>query len=339
MFRFELNERGYMRKHESSDLEYKENFHRGDDTLKYIKTLVGMANNKGGQIVFGVKNSPHVPLGMTNTKFTELDPKDFDNQIRQFFSPTIEWTMTTETYDGKTFGIITVKEAETKPVICSRSKTGVLREGAIYFRYRGETKEIGFTELHKLIEAEKEKERILWISHIQKMAMIGPANVEMLDVYKGELSVKDRKVLIDKNLISKIKFVREGHFVETDEEGTPALKLVGDVEGVDLKEVTAINPNDIYVYQTEQLKEQLHLNKYEMQAILYALQIKGKEKWHLAIPNGKSVVHKYTNDLLRVLKRKLTAPEFLPNCINIYKEYQHEIKKDRKKKFPLHGLD
>ena len=320
-----------MKKRESSDLEYKENFHRGDDTLKYIKTLVGMANNKGGQIVFGVKNSPHVPLGMTNIKFTELDPKDFDSQIRQFFSPTIEWTMTTETYDGKTFGIITVKEAETKPVICSRSKTGVLREGAIYFSYRGETKEIGFTELHKLIEAEKEKERILWISHIQKMAMIGPANVEMLDVYKGELSVKDRKVLIDKNLISKIKFVREGHFVETDEEGTPALKLVGDVEGVDLKDVTAINPNDIYVYQTEQLKDQLHLNKYEMQAILYALQIKGKEKWHLAIPNGKSMVHKYTNDLLRVLKRKLTAPEFLPNCINIYKEYQKETKKEKKR--------
>jgi hypothetical protein len=116
-----------------------------------------------------------------------------------------------------------------------------------------------------------------------------------------------------------------------DEEGTPALKLVGDVEGVDLKEVTAINPNDIYVYQTEQLKEQLHLNKYEMQAILYALQIKGKEKWHLAIPNGKSVVHKYTNDLLRVLKRKLTAPEFLPNCINIYKEYQKETKKEKKR--------
>ena len=320
-----------MKKRESSDLEYKENFHRGDDTLKYIKTLVGMANNKGGQIVFGVKNSPHVPLGMTNTKFTELDPKDFDSQIRQFFSPTIDWSMTTETYDGKTFGIITVKEAETKPVICSRSKTGVLREGAIYFRYRGETKEIGFTELYKLIEAEKEKERILWISHIQKMAMIGPANVEMLDVYKGELSVKDRKVLIDKNLISKIKFVREGHFVETDEEGTPALKLVGDVEGVDLKDVTAINPNDIYVYQTEQLKDQLHLNKYEMQAILYALQIKGKEKWHLAIPNGKSMVHKYTNDLLRVLKRKLTAPEFLPNCINIYKEYQKETKKEKKR--------
>ena len=85
MFRFELNERGYLRKHESSDLEYKENFHRGDEMLKYIKTLVGMANNKGGQIVFGVKDSPHIPQGMTNSKFAELDPKDFENQIKERF--------------------------------------------------------------------------------------------------------------------------------------------------------------------------------------------------------------------------------------------------------------
>lgn len=339
MFRFELNERGYMRKHESSDLEYKENFHRGDDTLKYIKTLVGMANNKGGQIVFGVKNSPHEPVGMTNTKFTDLDPAEIEEQIIKHFSPAIEWAMETVIIDGKTFGIFTVNEAETKPVICRLAKTGVLREAAIYYRYRGETKEIGYAELHKLIEEEKKKELGLWMSQIQRIAAIGPGNVEMLDVYKGEMTVSDRKVLIDKDLINKIKFVRKGHFVETDEEGAPALRLVGDVEGVDLKEVATINPNDVYVLLSSQLQEELGLNQFEMRAVIYALKIKGKVKWHLAIPNGKSVVHKYTKDLLRVLKRKLTAPEFLPNCINIYKKYQHEIKKDRKKKFPLHGLD
>ena len=332
MFNFELTGRGYLRKHESSDLEYKENFHRGDEMLKYIKTLVGMANNKGGQIVFGIKDSPHIPLGMTNMKFTELDPKDFENQITQYFSPAIEWSMDTETFDGKTFGILTVKEAETKPVICIKSKTSnLLREGAIYYRYRGETREIGYPELRKLIDAEKEKERILWISHIQKIATIGPANVEMLDLLKGELTVSDRKVLIDKDLISKIKFIREGHFVEKDEAGSPALKLVGDVEGVDLKEVTTINPNDIYVLQTAQLQEKLNLNQHEMQAILYTLEIKGKKKWHLAIPNGKSVVHKYTNDLLVVLKRKLTSPDFLQICVEKYNEHRKDMMAQKKK--------
>lgn len=326
-YRFDIDERGYLRRRESSDLEYKENFHRGDDTLKYIKTLVGMANNKGGRIIFGVQNSPHIPVGMTNTKFTDMDPSELETQIRQHFSPAIEWTMSTEIWDGKTFGILSVKEADSKPVVCCRSKNGIVREGAIYYRYRGESKEIGYPELKKLMDAEREKERILWISHIQKIATIGPANVEMLDIYRGEMTVNNSRVLIDENLISKIKFIREGHFVEKNEEGSPALKLVGNVEGVDLTAVPALNPNDIYVLLTSDLQKGLGLNQYEMQAIIHAHQIKGKAKWHLAIKNGKVTVHKYTKELLDVLKRELAEPEFLPNCKEIYRKYQKETKK------------
>lgn len=326
-FKFDIDERGYLKKRESSDLEYKENFHRGDDTLKYIKTLVGMANNKGGRIIFGVQNSPHIPVGMTNTKFNDMDPSELEAQIRQFFAPSIEWNMQTEFWDGKPFGILSVKEAENKPVVCCRSKNGILREGAIYYRYRGESKEIGYPELRKLLDAEREKERILWISHIQKIATIGPANVEMLDLYRGEMTVNNSRVLIDENLISKIKFIREGHFVEKDEEGSPALKLVGNVEGVDLKAVQAFNPNDVYVLLMSDLQNELGLNQYEMRAIIHAHQIKGKPKWHLAIKNGKVTVHKYTKELLEVLKRELAVPEFLPNCKEIYSKYQKETKK------------
>ena len=31
-----------------------------------------MANNKGGKIVFGIQDSPHIPIGMTNSRFYEL---------------------------------------------------------------------------------------------------------------------------------------------------------------------------------------------------------------------------------------------------------------------------
>lgn len=326
--KFEIDERGYLRKRESSDLEYKENFHRGDEILKYIKTLVGMANNKGGMIIFGVKDSPHIPVGMTNNKFVELDPRELETQIRLHFAPAINWGMDTAEYEGRLFGVLTIKEAETKPVVCCLSKNGIIREGAIYYRYRGETKEIGYPELRKLLDAEREKERILWISHIQKIATIGPANVELLDLYKGEITVNDRKVFIDKDLISKIKFIKEGHFVEKHEEGAPALKLVGDVEGVDMKSLTTINPNDIYVLRQSELQKELCLNQYEMQAIIHALHIKGKPKWHMAIDNGKVTVQKYTKDLLEVLKRKLAAPEFLADCLEIYKEYMKEKHKN-----------
>ncbi len=58
-FSFDLDNKGYIKKRESYNLEYKQNFQLGDNLVKYCKTLVGMANNKGGEIVFGIKNSPH----------------------------------------------------------------------------------------------------------------------------------------------------------------------------------------------------------------------------------------------------------------------------------------
>jgi predicted HTH transcriptional regulator len=33
-----------------------------------------MANNKGGQIIFGIQDKPRLPFGMTNDKFTNCDP-------------------------------------------------------------------------------------------------------------------------------------------------------------------------------------------------------------------------------------------------------------------------
>jgi predicted HTH transcriptional regulator len=154
MFDFETDELGYLREPESTELEYKENFHRGDDVLKYIKTLVGMANNTGGRIVFGVKNSPNVPVGMTNTKFEMLDPAYIEELMLKYFTPALKWKMGVVTHEGKRFGVLSVEEAEKKPVMCVRPHHPILREGAIYYRYYGETREINYAELQKLLEQE-----------------------------------------------------------------------------------------------------------------------------------------------------------------------------------------
>ena len=82
-FSFETDSKGYLKKRESFNLEYKQNFQLGDNLLKYIKTLVGMANNKGGQIVFGIKDSPHILLGLSNNKLSETDPKVIDIKVRE----------------------------------------------------------------------------------------------------------------------------------------------------------------------------------------------------------------------------------------------------------------
>lgn len=132
-FTFEIDQRGYIRKRESYNLEFKENFQRGDQLLKYIKTLVGMANNRGGQIVFGIKDSPRLPMGMTNTKFMEIDPKDIDSRIREYFEPSIRWEMDVIEYNEKSFGLLYTEEALEKPIVCKKNKDNILREGAIYY--------------------------------------------------------------------------------------------------------------------------------------------------------------------------------------------------------------
>lgn len=325
-FCFETDARGYIKKRESFDLEYKQNFQLGDNLLKYIKTLVGMANNKGGQIIFGIKDSPHILLGMTNNRFSETDPKEIDGKIREYFSPELKWTTAIQEFDGKSFGMISVEESEEKPIVCKKNKNDILREGAIYYRYRAETKEIEYPELKRLLDKEKEKERILWIKHIERISMVGPKNIHILDKYNGELVHGENKILLDKNLLDQIKIIKEGHFTEKEGEGIPTLKLVGSIEGlVDVDNATVIDPNLAFPLTTKQLQESLGVNSYQIQAIIYCLDLKNKPKRHTEIKQGpkSNPIHKYsekTADIIKTLMEQRGREDFINACVAKYKE-------------------
>ena len=323
-FSFELDSKGYLKKRESFNLEYKQNFQLGDNLLKYIKTLVGMANNKGGQIVFGVQNSPHIPLGMSNQKLSETDPKDIDARIREYFSPEIRWSVAFQDFQGKTFGILSVEEAAVKPIVCKKNKADILREGAIYYRYRGETKEIEYPELAQILEKEREKERLLWIKHIEKISMVGPRNVHVLDTYNGEISIGDRKVLLDKSLLDKLSFIKEGHFTEKEGEGLPTLKLVGTIEGLIDVDNAAIDPNAMYPLTTKQLQDELGVNSYQIQAIISFLDLKNKPKRHTEIKQGNksNPIHKYSRTVIDVIQKLMEQKgrnAFIDECVEKYK--------------------
>ncbi len=335
-FSFELDSKGYIKKRESFDLEYKENFQKGDNLLKYIKTLVGMANNKGGQIIFGIKDSPHIPLGMTNNKFSDTDPKEIDAKIREFFSPELKWQMAKQEYDGHWFGMICVEEADEKPVVCKKNHNEILREGAIYYRYRGESKEIEYPELRKILDKEKEKERILWIKHIERISMVGPRNIHLLDKYNGELIQGDSKILLDKELLNQIKIIKEGHFTEKEGEGLPTLKLVGTIDGLVDVENAVIDPNIAYPYTTKQMQQELSLNQHQMSAVIYALDLKSKPKRHTEIKQGEKShpIHKYSKSAVVVIKKMMEKDGktvFLEKCTKLYKEFLEKKKKKRKK--------
>lgn len=327
-FKFQINTKGYLVNRESFDLEYKQSFHFGDSLIEYARSMVGMANNRGGKIIFGIKDSPRIPIGLKNDKFSKVDTTKINHVVNDYFSHDFDWELTSIEFDNKEFGIIQINESDNKPIVCKKTKHKGVREGAIYFRYRGETKEIAYPELANILDKEKEKERRLWLSHIQKISDIGPQNVQFLDTYKGEVNVGNEKILIDKSLLEQIKFVKEGHFIEND--GAPALTLAGEISGV--FDNGAILPNEAsHPYLSSHIKDKFNLSQYQVTCLVRKLDIHGNPKYHDPIKSGKkSVINKYSEALI---ERVSSVLERYPNYIDeACKEYQHYMKEARAKK-------
>ncbi|MGN6800866.1 MAG: ATP-binding protein [Ginsengibacter sp.] len=328
-FKFLINSKGHLRQRESYDLEFKQAFHFESINF-YLRSLAGMANNRGGQIIFGIKDSPHLPEGLKNDKFKHCDPKIINEKMLEFFSHAFDWSMNTIEYDGKYFGQIWVPESNNKPILCRKNhEKGKLREGAIYFRYRGETKEIAYPELYKLIETEKEKEKKLWMEHVQKISSVGPRNIQVLDLYNGEMEIGENKILLDKELLKKIKFIKEGHF--TEKKGAPALIVKGHIAGiVDNNQI--LSSDVIYPLLTGDLIAQTGLNSHHVKCLLWKFKIKGDKRYHSSVKTGKkSEVHKYSKTVLEMLNRYKSKEGFLEKvCSEYSNEQKTKVNKKRK---------
>lgn len=301
----DLNSKGLIKQRESQNLEFKETFSLGEALIEYSKTLVGMANNIGGEIIFGIKNSPHEPIGLKDGRFDSFDPRALNKILLEYFSADINWKVEVLERFSKRFGVLRVEAASTKPIVCTKNHSSKgLREGAIYFRYRGETREIRHAELVELLNAEKEKEKLLWIKHIQSIASIGPQAVEIFDTSKGVVSVGGTKVLLDTNILSQLKVIKEGSFSE--KEGAPTLKIIGELSG--LVNHDNVVYNDLaYPYTVTMLADKLGLaNSYGASRLVEHFGMKTKTEFHAEIKTGKkSSTNKYSELALNFLRDKV----------------------------------
>lgn len=233
MIELTLTAKGNVHQRESTKLEFKREFIWEKCFFqKCLRSIAGFANNQGGMLVFGVKNKPHEVLGI-KAEFEEAhqDKKRLNERISDFFAPEIIWETEIRPLGNHQIGIIHVKEATKKPIICKKvGEPDILRESAIYYRYQAETKEIQYSDLYLMIEKEKEKERKLWFNLFEKTAKIGVENIGLLNLTDGIVSGKNGSFLIDETLLPKIQFIQEGNFSER--EGKPTLKLVGTVEAL-----------------------------------------------------------------------------------------------------------
>jgi hypothetical protein len=323
-FTFDINTKGHLKRRESFDLEFKANFHLGNQLLEYCRSLVGMANNKGGQIIFGIQDKPRLPFGMTNDKFSICDPAKINQTLMEYFSHEIEWDMDTLEYKSQQFGRLRVKESARKPIICKKNGDKVLKEAAIYYRYRGETKEIHFAELFDILQSERDKEKLLWMKHIEKIGTIGPQNIHLVDIYKGELHTDKGKILLDKELLDKIKFIKEGQFVEKG--GTPTLRVVGDISGFVDSEAFP-QTDKVYPFRAEEVQQECKINQYDLQLIFKEYKIKGNNKYHTEIKAGKKTsIHKYSVDFVQRLKKLLDEDKGVLSKLRLKAKNEKKLK-------------
>ena len=225
---------------EGQELEFKEQFNLAG-LADYFRDFAAFSNNRGGYLIFGVKDSPRVLTGLSRKaekQFDKIDPEKITGYLLEIFTSDICWDQAKIEIDRMNFGVFRVYEAATKPVIAKKNegKDQIIKNGDIYYRYGGRTQKIQHAELESIINKRIERNNQHWLDLMAKIGRAGPQNAAILDTEKALIEKDDSRVLVlDEGLAEKLKFIKEGQFVEKG--GAAALKLIGDVVPVDKVEV------------------------------------------------------------------------------------------------------
>lgn len=234
-----VREDGTLYHRESQTLEFKESFNFAG-LAEYFRDFAAFANNKGGYLIFGIKDKPRRELLGLNAnakdQLEKLDPERISGFLLELFSGDIDWSFDVVTIDKLYYGVFYIKESSLKPIICKKDEGNIIKNGEIYYRYGGRTQKIQYPELEAIINHRIEKQNNQWMDLISKIGKSGPQNAAVLDLERGIIEKNNSQVLvIDESLVESINWIKEGCFDE--KEGARTLKLVGQVQPIDTVEV------------------------------------------------------------------------------------------------------
>ena len=265
---------GTLKSRESNTVEFKESFNK-NSTAKYAKTMAAYSNNRGGYIIFGVKDNPRTIVGLKNENFENMSQEQFSEAINSLFAPAMEWdcgTLTIEipATDGTgasqslKIGWIYTAEAEYKPIIAQKPNDGEkINSGDVYYRYRARSEKIKFAEMSRIIEERTAKEREGLLRLFEVIRENKTANLGIVNYSNGKISTPygvdvafDRKLVTQ--VLRKAKFIKEGSFNET--EGIPVIKVTGNIDLAEEVPVPEGNPDETHPYIQRQLAEKLNIS-------------------------------------------------------------------------------
>lgn len=212
--------------------EFKKSLHSSQHGISkdYLKTIAGLANNKGGLIIFGIDPNSKELKGI-NEKHENLDNKNINMVISEFLDGMNFFFFFTNRFEGKLIGFLLVNEPNNKPVIV---KSNFNHEGEnyvagdIYYRYPGEVMKIKPSDLRGLITKEINRHTQQFLKQINTLVDIGPQNAEILNSQTGVIESSGGKLMLSPEILSDLNLILEGHFVEKD--GAPAYVIKGNIE-------------------------------------------------------------------------------------------------------------
>ena len=225
---------------EGQELEFKEQFNLAA-LADYFRDFAAFANNRGGYLIYGIKDAPRTRTGLSEksiAQFEKIDPEKISGFLLEIFSVDIRWEQALIEVGGVSLGVFKIYEAQIKPVIAKKDegKDQIIKNGDIYYRYGGRTQKIQAAELENIINKRVDQNNQQWLDLMSKIGKTGPQNAAILDTERGLIEKDDSRILVlDEALANKLKFIKEGEFVEKD--GAETLKLVGDVVPIDKVEV------------------------------------------------------------------------------------------------------
>jgi len=137
---FNQDSNGCLIQSESYDIEYKLNFNVDSDI---VKTMNGLANNRGGYIIFGINPNDRSLSGLNKEKLKfyneKIDSEDVRGRIISSCQPNIEFKHFTYALGMSMFILFYVNESNNKPHIFDRNMD-TIKPGDIFYRYNDSIK-------------------------------------------------------------------------------------------------------------------------------------------------------------------------------------------------------
>lgn len=242
------DENNVLKRRESHFIEFKGNFDWSAEKSRsnYCKSLCAFSNNKGGALIFGVKDNPHKIVGIEN--FEKIDDADITNYINELFTPSINFERREFEFRGMTIGVLYAFKNKNRPIICNKdsSKTS---SSDIYYRYGAKSSKIKAGDLIKLVEEIKREESERWMKLLENIGEIGIENSHLLNARSGEIISENNTFLLDESLLSQIKII-DKYSIQKD--GEPAVRIIGEIP-----ELARVIKTNVNIYEEDIYKSYL----------------------------------------------------------------------------------